>query len=379
MRLERQYKSAYTAPDSSQEVGEESIWNRDIQLGSPISLKDRYQLYQFLGILMSAGLSILECITIIQEQIKKRKLRGILKEIGNHLQDGLSLAESMEQTPKYFSAFEIYNVQMGEQTGELVDILKNLASFYEKRIKLKRKLWQALSYPVSVILIALLVMVFMINYVVPMFQDVFKRFDAELPPITQFVLDLSHLFQAYASWALLGIGAVVILLLRLRKNEQWGAFTANLSIKLPILGPLLLKLQLARFCYSFSLLIRSKINMDQALLLLDKILTFPPLQSALIQIRQEVTVGNTLYDAMSAHTLFPTYFLQIVRVGERTAQLGNMMDKLAQSLDEESEAGINQLTQFLEPLLIMILGGMVATILVAMYLPMFELGNAIGN
>lgn len=379
MRLDTQYKSAYLPTQSPLQVEKESIWKRDIQLGPAVTLKDRFQLYQLLSILMSAGLTILDCMSVMQEQIKKAKLKRMLADISMHLQDGLSLAESMEQLADYFSPFEIYNIEMGEQTGELVNILKNLAHFYEKRIKLKRKLWQALSYPVSVIFIALLVMVFMINYVVPMFQDVFKRFDADLPPITQFVLDLSHAFQAYAYWAAVGAGGIIFLFYKFRKHTKWRTFIAKLSIKLPIMGPLLLKLQLARFCYSFSLLLRSKINMDQALLLMDRILTFPPLQSALVQIREEVTVGNTLYDAMKVHSLFPTYFLQIIRVGERTAQLGNMLEKLAYSLDEESEAGINQLTQFLEPLLIMILGTMVATILVAMYLPMFELGNAIGN
>ncbi|MEO0468216.1 MAG: type II secretion system F family protein [Bacteroidota bacterium] len=126
------------------------------------------------------------------------------------------------------------------------------------------------------------------------------------------------------------------------------------------------------------MLLSAKVNLDQTLTLLTEIIRFPPLQSALVQIRKEVIDGSSLYDAISQQDIFPLYFRQIIRVGEQTARLDQMMEQMALSLEEESEAGVQQLTQFLEPLLIIVLGVMVAVILVAMYLPMFELSNAIG-
>ncbi|MEM7512994.1 MAG: type II secretion system F family protein [Bacteroidota bacterium] len=379
MKIPVTQKAHYWQPAQIAESEEVSIWNRELIIGPPVSLKDRQQFYQLLGVLLSSGLSIIDSMEVLQEQLAKRKLKLIVSRIREQLESGFSLAESMEKNPKYFSPFEVYNVLMGEKTGKLKDILQNMAFFYEKRLKLRRKVRQAMTYPLVVIGIAILVMIFMINYVVPMFQDVFKRFDAELPPVTKFILSLTNGMDQYGWIGLLLVGIIAIIFFRLRRIEGWRSFTSQSSLKLPIWGPLLLKLQLARFSYTFSLLIRSKITLDQALALMHKILRFPPLQQAVLQIQQEVSVGKSLFEAMKKHTVFPTYFLQIVRVGEKTAKLGEMMEKMAESLEEESEAGVQQLTQFLEPLLIILLGGMVAVILVAMYLPMFELGNAIGT
>lgn len=369
----------YWQKSQEAQVEKESIWNREITLGPAVSLKDRQQFYQLLSVLLSSGLSIIDSMQVLQEQLAKRKLKQLVARLREQLESGFSLAESMEKNPGFFTAFEVYNVLMGEKTGKLKDILQNMTSFYEKRLKLRRKVRQAMTYPVVVIGIAILVMTFMINYVVPMFQDVFKRFDADLPPVTRFILSLSEGMDQYGWMIVLSTVIITVLFFQLRRIEAWRSFGANLSLKLPIWGPLLLKLQLARFSYTFSLLINSKITLDQALGLMHKILRFPPLEQALVQIQQEVSMGQSLFDAMRKHSVFPAYFLQIVRVGEKTARLGEMMEKMAQSMEEESEAGVQQLTQFLEPLLIILLGGMVAVILVAMYLPMFELGNAIGG
>ncbi|MEM8897794.1 MAG: type II secretion system F family protein [Bacteroidota bacterium] len=357
----------------------ESFWNREITLGPSVSLKDRQQFYHLLAVLLSSGLSIIESMQVLQEQLAKKKLKLLIVRVREQLEGGFSLAESMEKNPLYFTAFEVYNVLMGEKTGRLTEILQNMALFYGKRLTVRRKVRQAMTYPIVVISIAMLVMIFMINYVVPMFQDVFKRFDAELPPVTRFILSLSNGIDRYGWIIILMVVIITMLFFQIKKLEKWQSFMAQFSLKLPIWGPLVLKLQLASFSYTFSLLIRSRIPLDQALVLMQKILHFPPLQHAILQIEQEVSTGKSLFEAMRKHAVFPTYFLQIIRVGEKTARLGDMMEKMAHSLEEESEAGVQQLTQFLEPLLIILLGGMVSVILVAMYLPMFELGNAIGS
>ena len=377
IKLDKNMMESYRSPLSKK--GEKtSIWEREIQLGSAVSLKEKQQLFHLLSILLSAGLGILDALEVMLDQIKKKRLKQIVSQIYCALEAGISFSDSLQKQGKYFSAFEIKTAQMGEQTGQMADVLLRLSELYEKRIQLKRKLIQALSYPTAVILVAALVLSFMIAFVVPMFQDVFDRFDSALPPITQTILDLSEFVTSHGLVIVLGIISFIGLILFIRKKSWFQRLTAQLILKTPIMGGIILKLHLARFCFTLSLLLKARVNLDQALELLHQISTFYPLKSALLAVRKEVIEGKTIYEAFAAHAIFPLYLTQIIKVGEQTASLEKLLEKLGKSLEEESGAGISQLTQFLEPVLIIILGLMVAIILIAMYLPMFELSNAIG-
>lgn len=374
-RLAAKPKAAKEVLETNQEP---SIWERDIRFGPAIPMKERQKLYQLLGILLGSGLGIMDAIEVLKDQVQSKKLKEILDKVEVSLEDGVSLSDSLESQADYFSPFEIYTLRMGEQSGRMAEILHNLADFYDKRVRLRRKLVQAFSYPIAVIFIAALVLTFMIAFVVPMFEDIFSRFEADLPPITQSILSISEFMQLNYPWILLGIAALGGIWYGLRKNETYRACSARASMKIPLLGKLIHKLQLARFSYTFGLLLKAKVNLDRSLELLTNVTPFYPLQKAVGEVRTDVIGGQSLYEASIKHKIFPKFFTQIVKVGEKTAKLDHMMEKLAESLEEESEAGISQLTQFLEPLLIIILGVMVAIILVAMYLPMFELSNAIG-
>ncbi|MEM7373242.1 MAG: type II secretion system F family protein [Bacteroidota bacterium] len=360
-------------------VSSESIWQKEIRLGPAITLKDRQKIYQMLGTLLGAGLSLLDSLKVLIDQSSKKAVKELLVAIHRGLEDGKSLSQTLAEHPKWVSPFEIQSLHMGEETGKMGEILTNLSELYQKRLLLKRKLTQALSYPIAVIAVAGIVLGFMIGYVVPMFEDIFNRFDAELPKITQTILALSTGFREHAIiWipGLIGIGLGIYFLKRDKKAQK---VAAKVLLRVPMLGPLYLKLQLSRLFYSFHLLLSARVNLDQSLVLLEPIVNFPPIRQAIGQIRQEVVDGSTLYDAVSQHSIFPAYVRQIVKVGETTASLDQMFLNLAQSLEAESEGGIQTLTQFLEPLLIILLGGMVAVILTAMYLPMFELSNAINT
>ena len=377
IKLDKKIIQTYSLPTAqSQEKG--SIWEREIHFGAAISLKERQQLFHLLSILLSSGLGILDALAVILDQMKKKRLRVIISDIYRSLEAGDSFSASLQKQQKYFSTFEIKTAQMGEQTGQMADVLLRLSELYEKRIHLKRKLMQALSYPIAVILIAGLVLSFMIAFVVPMFQDVFDRFDSALPPITQTILDLSELVTENGLIILLGIASLSGLILFIRKKAWFQKAVSHLILNTPIMGNIILKLHLARFCFTLSLLLKARVNLDQALQLLHQITTFYPLKHALAAVRKQVIEGKTIYEAFSAHQIFPLYFTQIIKVGEKTASLEKLTEKLGKSLEEESGAGISQLTQFMEPVLIIILGLMVAIILIAMYLPMFELSSAIG-
>lgn len=355
-----------------------SFWHRDLPAPNPLTAPLRQQLFHTLGLLLEAGLGLLDSLEILQDQFKAARMRAMLVQIHHDLAAGASFSEALSNQPRYFSSFEIFSLRMGEETGQLGAMMAGLARYYQKRVALRRKLVQAFSYPVVVIVIAMLVMAFMIGFVVPMFEDIFSRFDAQLPALTQQILLISAGLTQHGWKVGLGMAGLIGAARLMRKSPAWRRFWSQIGLALPGLGTLWLNLHLARFCYSFALLLKARVNLDQALLLLGQVSSFLPLQEALGQVHQAVLKGDSLYDAIAAAGTFPIFFRQMIKVGEQTATLDQIFAQMARTLEEKSDTQLAQLTRFLEPVLILLLGGMVAVILVAMYLPMFELSNAVG-
>lgn len=364
---------------SDQAPAKPNIWNREIELSPAFGGKEKHRFFQMLGVLLDAGLGISEALEVIEGQQKKRLHKAIVGKIIASLNEGLSLSEALARQPKYFNTFERYSIQMGEHSGQMNLVLQDLSSFHEKRQKLKRKMTQAFSYPLVVILIAGGVVFFMVNFVVPMFRDIFARFDAELPAITQAVLSLSDFTTQYGLYIFLAMGALLLGFFRARNRTWFRRASSLLMLRIPLIGPIIRKVQVSRYCYSLALMLRSKVNLDQALQLLEKVVTFEPLQRSIGPMRREVEEGKTFHEAMEKHKIYPLMMQQMVRVGERTARLDDMLEQVAKTYEEESETGINTLTSLLEPLLIVVLGVVVGLILVSMYLPMFELSNTFGG
>ncbi|MEZ4776123.1 MAG: type II secretion system F family protein [Bacteroidia bacterium] len=350
----------------------------EMRLGPAISLSEKQRIYHLLAILLRSGLGIMDSITVVAEQASTKDIRQILTHICDELAGGKPLSSSLEAQAKVFSSFEVHSLHMGEQTGRMVEVLDNLAIFFDKKVKLRRKIIQALSYPAAVVGISFLVLSFMLAFVVPMFRDIFRQFDAKLPAITEWVINIAGFFGS-GGWLLFVAAAIAGLCGFFLREKLWmKKLSAAASGQIPLLGSLILKLHLSRFAYSLGMLLSAKVSLDQALFLTGEMMSYYPIQQAAQNIRKVVVEGGTLYDAVRQTHVFPVFFVQIIRVGEQTARLDEMMNQLAMTMEEETERVIQQLTQFIEPLLIVVLGGMVAWILVAMYLPMFELGNAIG-
>lgn len=355
-----------------------SIWQRQIHPGRKLRLKERQQLYQQWSILLRAGLGIIDCLDILIGQAAAPHIKAMLQSLRHSLESGKSLADSLAAQQSYFDAFEQQSVRIGEQTGRLALVLEQLAAFYEKRLRLKRKMMQALSYPIVVILIAMGVMAFMLGMVVPMFEDVFSRFDASLPAITQLIMDASTFFRRHVLVLFLGSVSILGLGVFLGKKEGIRLRLSKLILRIPLIGKMLLLLHMARFAAALAMLMEARVPLDRSLLLVIEMLRFAPLKACLPAVRQAVVEGETLFEAVSREKLFPMTFTQMIQVGEKTARLDEMLAHYAKVTEEAAENKLNQLTQLLEPLLILTLGGMVAVILVAMYLPMFELSSVMG-
>lgn len=354
-----------------------SFWQREIELKPAFGAREKRQFFQVLSTLLASGLTLTESIEVVEEQTRKKKIRDVIKAIRKSLSEGSPLSSAMENYPKYFDNFEVYSVKMGEQSGRMSEVLNQLGDFHEKRHKLQRKIMQALSYPFVVIFIAGGVMAFMIGFVVPMFEGMFDRFDAELPGITQAVLSASDFFRDWGGYLFLLLLAGIFGYLQIRKTERWKQIYTTLVAKIPILGNVIRKIQLARFCYAFALMLKSKVKLEQTLDLLEEVTDFYPVKKTIAGLRKKVVEGGNLYDGIKEHKVFPPVMKQMIRVGEKTARLDEMLGNLARNLEEEGESGVTTLTNLLEPLLIVILALLVGIILVSMYLPMFELSNVI--
>jgi type IV pilus assembly protein PilC len=354
-----------------------SIWNRDIQIGPPVSPKDKRQFFQLLSILLESGLSITDSFSILIGQTKKKKFVAVLEQVQQLLNEGVTLSDALAKFPKHFTTFEVFSVKMGENSGNVVKILSDLGLYHEKRIRLQRKFTQALSYPIVVLIIAGVVLTFMIAFVVPMFEDSFKRFNTELPAMTRFVLGASTVLRDWGLLFLLVMSAGIFLLIRFKDTVAVRRVLTGIVMRTPLIGQVVFKIQLSRFCYSLALMLKSKVNLDQALMLLEQVTMFHPLQRVIGPIRKDVMEGETIYDAFRKHAIFPSVLLQMVKVGERTARLDQMMDNLGKTLEEEGETGVATLTSLLEPMLIVFLGVVVGVILLSMYLPMFEMTNTV--
>lgn len=356
----------------------DSIWSQDIELGPALPAKLKAAIYSQWGTLLKAGLSMVDAMEILVEGQQKKKSREILEYLNSSLTQGGALSVAMGTREEYFSPFEIATIKTGETTGNLGGVLARLGSLFEKRVRLSKKVRQAMSYPVVVIVLALVVLGFMMSFVVPMFEDVFNRFDRPLPDVTRWVLSVSASIRQQGGWVLLGLGIGGLLFWQLRKQEKVSALLSAALLKIPLLGPVLFQLDLARTTYSLGLLLVARVNLDQALEVSASGCRFPVLQMCLLRLRQAVVDGKSLTEASQHETVLPLTLRQLIRVGEKTAKLPQIIEAYAEQAEEEAESRVQLMTQLLEPALIVVLGAMVAVILVAMYLPMFSLSQAFG-
>ncbi|MEZ4824840.1 MAG: type II secretion system F family protein [Bacteroidia bacterium] len=242
----------------------------EIRLGPPVTLAEKQHIYRLLAILLQSGLGIMDCIYLVVEQTGGKEARRVLARLGEDLAAGHSFSSCLSSQGTVFSAFEINSLRMGEQSGQLGEVFNSLANYFEKKVNLRRSVIQALSYPVTVIAISLVVMAFMLGFVVPMFRDIFQQFDAKLPAITEWVIGIAEFFTS-GGWLVVpfaGILAGVGFLLR--KRARFRRISSKIISRIPFLGEFVLKLSLARLAHSLGMLLSARVSLDQALDLSDK-------------------------------------------------------------------------------------------------------------
>jgi type IV pilus assembly protein PilC len=365
-------------PAKSVDAASKSTNTFDINLSFGTRLlKDtkKEEFYSEVFLLLQSGLDLKRSIEIFTNQQTVANVKNIFSGIEEKLVKGISFSEALQQYLD-FSAYEYYSIKIGEESGQLLEILSELGNFYQRKMKQQKQLVSAFTYPTVILMTAIIAVGFMMNFIVPMFADAFKRFNSDLPGLTQFIVNLSADFIQYW-WLMLiilaGTGLAIYSLQKIREVRVW---ISERIIHIPLFGILLQKIYLARFCQSMALMVTARTPLIVSLDLVGKMVGYLPLERALKEVSREIYKGKMLNEAMDSKPLFDQRMVSLIKVGEETNKLDIIFKKLYEQYSGEADHRTTMMNALLEPILIVVVGVLVAVILIAMYLPMFKIGNS---
>ena len=328
--------------------------------------------------MIDAGLPLVQGLTILADQNENPTFKAILKTITKDVEGGSTLAEAMRKHPKVFDDLFVNLIAAGEIGGILDSILRRLAEYIEKAERLKSQIKGAMTYPIVVMAIAVIVIAVILIFVIPVFEDMFKSFGSALPAPTQIVVNMSRFIKGNVHWLLIALAALIFGFKRYRMTEGGRKTTDSLALKLPVFGDLLKKVAVARFTRTLGTMISSGVPILDALEIVAKTSGNVVLEEILFEVRGSIAEGQTIAEPLSENDIFPGMVIQMISVGEATGALDTMLTKIADFYDEEVDAAVDALTSMLEPLLMLFLGGSIGGLVVAMYLPIFQMAAAMG-
>jgi type IV pilus assembly protein PilC len=352
------------------------FFQREIKLGKPFTDKLKEQFYNEFGTLTESGIDMRRSLQLIIDEQEKKKVKVILEKILEEIVLGASLSEAMENSGE-FSAYEFQSVRIGEETGRLKQVLFSLTAYYGDKVRLRRQLISVFTYPVFVLLITIGVLYFMLNYVVPMFKDVFKQFGQELPTLTQKIVWLSEHFGSFIFYFSIIAVSGGIYLYTQRKEIWFRKASSNLILKIPIFGSLMKKIYTARFCQSMSLLLEAKTPLVRSLDLVEEMIRFYPMEEMIRHAKKEILSGNQLYLGLSPFKIVDKRFISLIKIAEEINQLDATFARMTKQYNDEIDYKTKLIGTIIEPAIIVIIGLIVGVIMVAMYMPMFNLSNVI--
>lgn len=350
--------------------------NKDIHIGKVLNDKTKEHFYSEFSALLEAGMDIQRALELlIDEQDKKRK-KEVYEKLRDDLVAGASLAKAMESSG-HFSPYEFQSIRIGEESGKLRPILSHLSKYFEDKVKLKRHLIGVFTYPAFVLLITLGVLYFMLDTVVPMFKEVFEQFGKELPYLTQQIVKISENFSFYLYLFFGAIAAIVFLHLSQRKEIWYRKFTGYAVLKIPVFGKLFKKIYLARFTQSMSLLTTSRTPLVRSLELVEGMINFYPIEEALAAARKELLKGQELHVGLSQFSIFDKRFISLIKIAEEINQLDATFDRITKQYNNDIDHQTKLLGTLMEPFIIILIGAIVGVIMIAMYMPMFNMTDVI--
>ncbi len=352
----------------------------NLQIGTGVDSKDLVTFTRLFGTMIDAGVPLVQCLDILANQQPKPAFAKVLRDIKLTVEQGATFSDALRRHPKIFDELFVNLVQAGEAGGILDSILARLSVYLEKRQKLVRQVKGAMSYPTIVFVIAIGVMGVMLTFVIPAFENMFAEFGGgpeSLPALTQFMVKLSHGFVSYLPITVAAVIAGSVGFTYAIRNPTGKRVLHKTLLRLPIMGNVLGKISVARFTRTLGTLLQSGVPILDALEICAKTAGNVAIEEGIMHVRQRISEGHNMADPLTEAKVFPEMVVQMIGVGETTGALDQMLNKIADFYEEETDVAVASMTGMLEPIMMVGIGGMVGVVLVSMYLPIFELAGNI--
>jgi type IV pilus assembly protein PilC len=348
-------------------------------LGSPVTAQELVVFIRQFATMIDAGLPLVQCLDILSSQGDNKTFCAILKDIKNTVEQGATFSDALKRHPKVFDELFVNLIAAGEMGGILDTILNRLGVYIEKRVKLQRQVRGALVYPIAVFVIAVVVMAVLLTVVIPTFEKMFADFGGadSLPPLTKFVIGMSHGVVDRLP-LIIGGGTAAFFTITYSYNTKRGKrFWHWLMLAFPAIGPAMRKIAVARFTRTMGTLLASGVPILDSLQVVAKTAGNVLVESALLNVAAQITEGRTMAEPLAEQKIFPSMVVQMIGVGEQTGALDVMLNKIADFYEEEVDVAVGALTSMMEPIMMVGIGGMVGFMLIAMYMPIFDIAGAV--
>jgi len=343
-----------------------------------VTSKDLVVFTRQFSTMIDAGLPLVQGLNMLTEQAQNRTFKRILSQVTRDVEGGSTLADALGKHPKVFDSLYVNLVAAGEVGGILDTILQRLAAYIEKNQKLKAQIKGALTYPAVVVAIAIIVIAVIMIFVIPVFQDMFSSFGKALPAPTQLVVNMSDFTKSNVHWMILAIIILAFAFRRYRATPSGRRRVDSAMLRLPIIGELIRKVAVARFTRTLGTMVKSGVPILDALEITARTAGNVIVEEVVMDARSSIAEGQTIAEPLSESIIFPGMVTQMISVGESTGALDAMLEKIADFYDDEVDATVAAMTSMLEPLLMLFLGGSIGGLVIAMYLPIFQMAAAMG-
>jgi len=358
---------------------QEKIGKKGRTSGGRVALQDLVIFTRQLATMIDAGLAMVQCLQALAEQTTNKVMRDVIKDVCTRVEGGDGFSEALQKHPKVFSRLYVCMVAAGEKGGLLAEILARVATYLENSARLRKKVKSAMMYPTVVTIVAILITIFLLVKVVPVFGEIFTSFGANLPAPTLFLINLSHVVQKWILAILFGMGGGVYGWFYFIKTATGRRIWDTYRIKLPIFGVIAHKICLARFTRTLASLIRSGVPILEVLQIVSQTVGNVVMEKAIKTAAVDIERGEGIAMALSKHPIFPTMIIRMVTAGEQTGKIDNMLERISDFLDDEIETTLSGLTALIEPILIVFLGVVVGGMVICMFLPIFKMPEIVSG
>ncbi len=344
-----------------------------------VSLQDKAKLCLELSVMLQAGVTLNRSLQVLHAQADNRSMKAILHSLLRDVQKGISFSSTLGKHPRVFDALFVTSAEIGQESGRLPQVMSNLAVYLEKLSVLKKKFLQALAYPGMVLSVAIGVVSFLLLVIVPTFAEMFANMKMELPATTRIIFGLSAWLNQNGVFLVITIISITVVLRRLFISKGFRSSIESFIYAAPFIGSLIQKNLVARFCRTLGTLLQAQVSLVRALEVTQRIMTGQEIQNEVGRIISFVKQGKAIAEPILSSKFFPPMVSQMISVGEETSELDAMLFKVAEYYEKEVDATVDSLANVLEPILILVIGTIVASIVIAMYMPMFDMMNVVGG